>query len=340
VRATELDYELPEELIAQEPPAERDAARLLVVGEVFRHETVRALPSLVRPALWVVNDTRVISARLLGARESGGRVELLLLALEGPRGERERWTAMGRASKPLRPGTKITFDGLEATILARGDDGTLQVELASPSGVEAAIERIGHVPLPPYIRRPDDERDRARYQTIFADRPGAIAAPTAGLHFTPELLEALASAGHTVARVTLHVGAVKVDDLDAHEMHEERFEIGDSAAKQIEDARREGRPIVAVGTTVVRALESRAQGVRDRTSLFIRPPYTFRAIDALLTNFHLPRSTLLALVMAFGGVDRVRRAYEEAVRARYRFFSYGDAMLLGTDGVWRDRASE
>jgi len=346
VELTELDYELPEELIAQHPPAERDAARLLVLDRAsgaLRHEVVRAMPALLPPrSLLVVNDTRVIPARLHGHKPTGGRVELLLVErLSGP-GAKERWVALGRASRGLRPGAEIALgDGaLSATVGARREGGEVELTLVARVGsVEQAVAAAGEVPLPPYIRRDAEESDRERYQTVFAERPGAVAAPTAGLHLSHRLLEALAEAGHETARVTLHVGPgtfapVKVERLEEHRMHAERFEVPEATAAAIAEAREEGRPVVAVGTTVVRTLESVAlEGGRVRagageTRIFIHPPHRFRVVDGLLTNFHLPKSTLLALVMAFAGVEPVRRAYAEAVRERYRFFSYGDAMLI------------
>lgn len=349
VHVRELDYELPDELVAQRPHEERDGARLLVLDRdlgAVTHDAVRGLPSLVTPALWVVNDTRVIPARVFAHKESGGRVELLLIERRGDAGTRERWRALGRASKPLRPGARLRVAAsaveaaqMEITICERFEDGSLELELAATEPIEGVLDRVGHVPLPPYVRREDDVADRERYQTVFAARAGAVAAPTAGLHFSEALLSELVARGHRLARVTLHVGPgtfapVKTEHLEEHPMHLERYEIGEEAARAIADARREGLPVIAVGTTVVRTLESAAIGegrVRSgagTTSLFIRPPYSFAVVDAILTNFHLPRSTLLALVMAFAGVDSVRRAYAEAVEARYRFFSYGDAMLI------------
>lgn len=344
VHVRELDYDLPDELVAQHPAPERDGARLLVLDRdlgAVTHSAIRDLPSLLRPALWVVNDTRVIPTRVFAHKPSGGRVELLLVERVGEAGTRERWRAIGRASKPLRAGASLRADGgaMEITIRERAADGSLELELAADEPIERVLERIGHVPLPPYVRRPDTPEDRARYQTVFAARAGAIAAPTAGLHFTPRLVEELESRGHRFARVTLHVGLgtfapVKVERLEEHAMHVERYEIGEDAARAIDAARADRMPVVAVGTTVVRTLESaaigdgRVESGAGATALFIRPPYDFRVVDAMLTNFHLPRSTLLALVMAFAGVAEVRRAYAEAVRARYRFFSYGDAMLI------------
>lgn len=354
----ELDYTLPEELIAQRPAERRGAARLLVLDRVdgsLAHRSVQDLPELVRPALWVVNDTRVIPARLLAHKETGGKVELLLLERASPPGDVERWVAMGRASKPLRAGAELTIlprsgevaperaGRLFARVLERGADGRLELELRAAGGVEAALEWAGHVPLPPYIRRPPEAADRARYQTVFAERPGAVAAPTAGLHFDRELLDRMEAMGHRFARVTLHVGPgtfrpVKTLRLEDHPMHVERYVVSESTARAIEEARRDETPVIAVGTTVVRTLESAFDGDAVRagegaTDLFVRPPYVFRAFDGLLTNFHLPRSTLLALVMAFAGVHSTRRAYAEAVAHRYRFFSYGDAMLIRDERV-------
>ncbi|HJL17673.1 MAG TPA: tRNA preQ1(34) S-adenosylmethionine ribosyltransferase-isomerase QueA [Sandaracinaceae bacterium LLY-WYZ-13_1] len=345
----ELDYDLPEELIAQRPAAEREGARLLVLDRgsgVIDHRTVRELPGLLRPSLLVVNDTRVIPARLFGRKPTGGRVELLLVERLGPAGAVERWVALGRASKPLRPGTDLALEpadgGLSARVVARRPEG-LEVELRAEGSVAEALERVGHVPLPPYVRRADDASDRERYQTVFARHPGAVAAPTAGLHFGEALVAALEAAGHRLARVTLHVGPgtfrpVQTERLEEHPMHTERYAVSAEAAAAIAAARREGRPVVAIGTTVVRTLESAFDDGAVRpgegaTDLFITPPFEFRAVDALWTNFHLPRSTLLALVMAFAGVEPTRRAYAEAVAARYRFFSYGDAMLIRDPGA-------
>lgn len=346
MRTSDLDYELPEELIAQEAPPERDAGRMLVLrGESVEHRRVLELPrALPARSLLVVNDTRVIPARLVGVRGSGGRVELLLVQRLGPAGATERWRALGRPGKRLRPGTPLSFgDGrVEGVVDERGERGVLAVTLSARPAAPLAqtLAEVGRVPLPPYIRREPRPEDRDRYQTVFAREPGAVAAPTAGLHLSPRLLDALAAAGHARVAVTLHVGPgtfapVTAEELDAHRMHEERFEVPPEAAAAIAAARADGRPVVAVGTTVARTLESAFDPERGRvapgagrTRLFIRPPYRPRVVDALLTNFHLPRSTLLALAMAFGGEEPVRRAYRAAVDARYRFFSYGDAMLI------------
>ncbi|MFW6052012.1 MAG: tRNA preQ1(34) S-adenosylmethionine ribosyltransferase-isomerase QueA [Myxococcota bacterium] len=341
----DLDYPLPLALIAQRPAAEREAARLLVLdrgtGRVA-HRRVAELAELLPPALWVVNDTRVLPARLFVRRPGGGRAELLLVERRDAPGRVERWVALARPAKRLREGMALRFDGTddEVRVVRRLDDGRLEVELAAQDGhVEQMLARVGQVPLPPYIQRPPDATDRDRYQTVFATHPGAVAAPTAGLHLSERLIAALEARGHRLARVTLHVGPgtfqpVQVGDLDAHPMHAERYVVSAGAAAAVARAREEGRAVVAVGTTVVRTLESAADGRggvvpgEGRTDLFIKPPFPFRVVDALLTNFHLPRSTLLALVMAFGGVEPVRRAYREAIEERYRFYSYGDAMLI------------
>jgi S-adenosylmethionine:tRNA ribosyltransferase-isomerase len=371
LRASELDYELPQELIAQRPTEEREAARLMVLphdGGAAEHRGVAELPDLLPPgALVVVNDTRVIPARLLGRkRETGGRIEVLLVRRVGVReievapGEvrgAEIWRALGKASKPLRFGVDIDVlprspkgppTALAVRLLGRADDdGLLEVALWSPAGepVANAIRACGHVPLPPYIKREDEPEDEARYQTVFARHDGAVAAPTAGLHLTNAMLGRLAVRGCDVASVTLHVGLgtfqpVTVDDLDQHPMHAETYVVSQSTADAIARARSRNAPVVAIGTTTVRALESAADGehaglVRPgsaETRLLVQPGHPWRIVDGLLTNFHLPRSTLLALVCGFAGTDRVLDAYRLAVEERYRFFSYGDAMLLWRHG--------
>lgn len=337
MRTDELDYELPDDLIATEAPADRDGGRLMLLGRQtadLEHHTVRELPALLPSSgVLVLNDTRVLRARLRGKKPSGGQVEFLLVRALDPAAT--RWRAMARASKALRDGATVRIDdGLTVKVLGRDDEGLFVVELVTDDPW-AAMERCGEIPLPPYMRRRPDDGDAERYQTVFAARPGAVAAPTAGLHLTQSMLEALQRKGLRVVRVTLHVGPgtflpVTVDDLDAHPMHAEWYEVPDDTAAVVQGAKRAGEPVIAVGTTVVRALESWSLTgpARGETRLLIQPGYEFRVVDALLTNFHLPRSTLLALVMAFGGVDAVRAAYAEAVRDRYRFFSYGDAMLL------------
>lgn len=346
--ARDLDYALPEELIAQEPPVERDGARLLAMDRergVLSHRRVLDLPELLAPALFVVNDTRVLPARMFARKPTGGRIELLLIERRQtePSGVREVWAALARGAKALRPGVVLAIEGadMRVTVRAIREGGEVELELASDGGVRAAIGVAGRVPLPPYVRREPDARDAERYQTVFAAHEGSVAAPTAGLHFSDRLLAALGKAGHGIARVTLHVGPgtfapLRSDDLAEHRMHAERFDVPHETAQAIAAARSEGRPVIAVGTTVCRTLESVASDdgtVRagsGETALFIHPPFRFRVIDALMTNFHLPRSTLLALVMAFGGVEGVKNAYAEAVRERYRFYSYGDAMLVSS----------
>ncbi|MFO0625642.1 MAG: tRNA preQ1(34) S-adenosylmethionine ribosyltransferase-isomerase QueA [Polyangiales bacterium] len=337
MRTDELDYDLPDDLIATDPPADRDGGRLMVLarhrGE-REHRAVRDLPTLLPPnGVVVLNDTRVLRARLRGKKPSGGQVEFLLVRALNDAAT--RWRAMARASKPLRDGTTAHIDdALAVKILGRDEEGLFLVELLTDDPW-AAMERCGEIPLPPYMRRRPDEGDAQRYQTVFAARPGAVAAPTAGLHITSVLLEDLQRRGLRVARITLHVGPgtflpVTVSDLDAHPMHAEWYEVPGETADLLRRAKAAGDPVIAVGTTVVRTLESWGLDgpTHGETRLLIQPGYTFRVVDALLTNLHLPRSTLLALVMAFGGVAPVREAYAEAVRARYRFFSYGDAMLL------------
>lgn len=347
VRTELLDYELPEELIAKRPLAERDAGRLLVLDRgAVSHRSVRELPELLPPgALLVVNDTRVRRARVHGARRgSGGKVELLLL---GRRREhessdlREVWEALGRASKPLRPGVIIDAGRLVCEVLERGQDGTLLLAIAASLPVEEVLAAEGRVPIPPYLGRDDDADDVLRYQTVYAERIGSVAAPTAGLHLTPELLAQIRARGLTLGRLELEVGLgtfrpVVTDDLAQHVMHEECYRVDDDLVGQVAAARARGAPVVAVGTTVVRALESAADPAKaghvlaqaTATRLLIEPGYAFRVVDALLTNFHQPKSTLLALVAAFAGLEQMRLAYRAAVEQRYRFLSFGDAMWL------------
>lgn len=337
MRTDALHYELPPELIASVPLAARDASRMLVVDRArdgFVHAGVRDLAAYVPAgALLVVNDTKVIPARLRGHKPSGGKAELLLLRQLDETAT--RWEALGKASKGLRPGMVIDVaPGLTVTVSDRDDEGVLTIVL-NTNDPWASLDAHGEVPLPPYMHRAPDASDRARYQTLYARAPGAVAAPTAGLHLTDAVFAALAEKGVTRASVTLHVGMgtfapVSVDDLDRHPMHAEWYEVPDATADAVLRAKREGRPVVAVGTTVVRTLESwRGDGARQGfTRMLIQPGYSFAMVDALLTNFHLPKSTLLALVMALAGEDRIRAAYAEAIAERYRFFSYGDAMLI------------
>jgi S-adenosylmethionine:tRNA ribosyltransferase-isomerase len=350
----EFDFDLPADLIAQEPAAERSGARLLHLDRStgsIAHTTVRNLPILLQAGdVVVVNNTRVFPARLLGRRvPSGGAVECLLVRRSTSGISRsdvgEIWEALVHPGQKLKPGALVVFEGartLHAEILERRFFGRRVVRLWIDDGssVDAAIDAIGHVPLPPYIKRGDTVDDRDRYQTVFARSRGSVAAPTAGLHFTGPLLEALAARGVTVAEITLHVGygtfqPVRVDRVEDHRVEPERYEIDDRAASLINRALVDGRRVIAVGTTTTRTLEAAARRHDGRiaagegaTDLFIYPGFEFRVIRGLLTNFHLPRSSLLMLVAAFGGPDRVRDAYAAAIAARYRFYSYGDAMLI------------
>ncbi|MFN0182535.1 MAG: tRNA preQ1(34) S-adenosylmethionine ribosyltransferase-isomerase QueA [Aquabacterium sp.] len=337
----DFDYALPPELVAQHPAPERSGARLLDGrGSAPADHQVADLPGLLRAGdMLVFNDTRVIKARLFGAKSTGGAVELLVERV-GTDGE---VLAHLRASKAPRTGTLLRVaEAFDAEVLGRaGPDGALY-RLRFPQDPHVLLEQHGHVPLPPYITHADSADDERRYQTVFAQRPGAIAAPTASLHFDAALLDRLAQAGVARAAVTLHVGAgtflpVRVDDLDAHRMHSEWFEVPQATVDAIAATRAAGGRVMAVGTTTLRALESAALGGRlvpgaRETDLFIRPGFAFQVVDQLLTNFHLPRSTLLMLVSAFAGHPHVMALYRHAVEARYRFFSYGDAMLLQRAG--------
>jgi S-adenosylmethionine:tRNA ribosyltransferase-isomerase len=345
VDVADLDFELPPELVAQAPAGPRGTARLLALdrgtGSV-RHLAFPDLSGLLREGdLLVVNDSRVLHARLVGRKESGGRCEVLLVEpLEEEGGvPGARWRAMAQASKPVRPGSRVDFGGLAAEVESAEGEGFFVVRLSrSGRDLEEALERVGRLPLPPYIRREAGPDDEDRYQTVFARAPGSVAAPTAGLHLTGGIEAALRARGVATASVTLHVGPgtflpVRATRLEDHRMHSERYVVPEGTARAVTEARARGGRVVAVGTTTVRTLESAWTGgeVRPRpgrTEIFIRPGHAFGAVDALVTNFHLPRSTLLALVCAFGGTDRVLAAYREAVRERYRFFSYGDAMAI------------
>ncbi|MHB1216505.1 MAG: tRNA preQ1(34) S-adenosylmethionine ribosyltransferase-isomerase QueA [Thiobacillus sp.] len=335
MRVADFDFDLPPDLIAQFPPAVRGGSRLLHVEATGApHDREFAdLPTLLHPDdLLVMNDTRVIKARLFGTKDSGGKVELLV---ERVTGEFEA-LAFIRASHAPKPGSRIRLsDDIVIEVLARQDDLT---ELRFPHPVLAVLDRLGQLPLPPYIEHAPTADDEARYQTVYANEPGAVAAPTAGLHFDDAMLDALRRQGIRTARVTLHVGAgtfqpVRVDDIAEHTMHSERYTIPQGTVDAIAETRARGGRVVAVGTTSLRALEAAAQSGKlhagsGETDIFITPGYRFRVVDALLTNFHLPRSTLLMLVSAFAGVDTIRAAYAHAIAGRYRFFSYGDAMFL------------
>jgi S-adenosylmethionine:tRNA ribosyltransferase-isomerase len=345
----ELDYDLPRELIAQVPLPERGASRLLIVDRQADRPMDAVFGDLPRHLhsgdLLVFNDTRVVPAKFLLRRQTGGRLDGLFLRELAP-GE---WEVLLNGAGRLKPDESLVVepetDGAELRVAARLGGGRWRVRVCPSEPAAALLERVGQAPLPPYIsraRQPEPAvaaRDRSRYQTVYATRPGAVAAPTAGLHFTERVLDDLRRRGVETASVTLHVGLgtfapVKVDDLRDHRMHPEWCELPSEMAAAVARCRRGGGRVVAVGTTSLRVLESKAAGDglvnsgADWTGLFCYPPYDFRVVDALLTNFHLPRSTLLALVMAFAGVERTRAAYRHAVEARYRFFSYGDAMLI------------
>ncbi|MCM3905716.1 MAG: tRNA preQ1(34) S-adenosylmethionine ribosyltransferase-isomerase QueA [Pyrinomonadaceae bacterium] len=341
---SEFDYELPEELIAQQPLPQRDASRMLVVDREKQDRTdshFSSLPDYVRENdVLVINNTRVFPARLVGLRDpSGGRVEVLLVRQRGP----SIWEALVKPGARLRQGARIKFGDsrLRAEVLDAPRNGLRQLRFEYEGQWEAVLEEVGETPLPPYISRPAGVSvvDRERYQTVFARQEGAIAAPTAGLHFTPHIFDRVLARGAHVAEITLHVGygtfePVRVNDVAQHRVGSEEFELCERTASTINDTRASGGRVIAVGTTTARALESavnvmgQLEHARTQADLTIVPGYKFRVIDALLTNFHLPRSSLLLLVCAFAGRDLVLQAYRQAVYQRYRFYSYGDCMLL------------
>ena len=340
MKKSDFDYHLPAELIAQAPLAERSASRLLVVPpapQAFQDRQVRDLDGLLQPGdLLVFNNTRVIPARLFGTKATGGKVEILIERLLGDHDVR----AQVGASKSPKPGSSIDLDaGGQAEVLGRDGEFYL-LRLHVPGELQDWLEEAGRLPLPPYITRDVENADKQRYQTVFAREAGAVAAPTAGLHFDQPLLARLRERGVQFGYVTLHVGAgtfqpVRVEDLSAHQMHTEWYTIGQETVDAVRAAKAAGRDVVAVGTTSLRALESASQsgelvaGSAD-TALFITPGYTFKTVTRLITNFHLPKSTLLMLVSAFAGYAEIRKAYAHAIANEYRFFSYGDAMLLTT----------
>lgn len=354
MRTDELDYELPEELIASRPADRRDASRLMVIdradadGGAAAHRHVRDLPTLLRAGdLLVINDTRVLPAKFEAVRASTcGRVEGLFIETR----DDATWHVMLKSGGRLTPGERLNLGDAGDTLelLDKQPDGSWFVAKRSDLDTQALLDRVGTMPLPPYILRQRDQGggdtdfnalDRQRYQTVYAREPGAVAAPTAGLHFTEELLAALGDAGVRIARVTLHVGLgtfapVRAESLDDHEMHTERYTVTAATLAALRETRAAGGRVIPIGTTSVRALESlpvefdTAADITGATSLLIQPGYTFRWLDGLMTNFHLPRSTLLALVGAITGLDRLKRLYAEAIAQRYRFYSYGDAMLI------------
>ncbi|MGD2170780.1 MAG: tRNA preQ1(34) S-adenosylmethionine ribosyltransferase-isomerase QueA [Gammaproteobacteria bacterium] len=339
MQLSDFDYQLPEELIAQQPLRERSSSRLLLVdprdGRVEDRQFT-GIVDLVEPGdLLVFNDTRVIPARLFGEKQTGGRIEVMVERVLDDR----TLLAHLRASKSPRAGTTLKLEG-EIECVMRERRGDLFV-LEQQGGVWLELlERYGRVPLPPYIRRADETADRDRYQTVYASKPGAVAAPTAGLHFDDEILARLREKGARSAHVTLHVGAgtfqpMRGEDIDSHVMHSELIEVPPAVCDQIAATRERGNRVIAIGTTVVRCLESavrngKLRSLRGESNLFIKPGYDFHVVDAMLTNFHLPRSTLLILVSAFAGTALMREAYRHAVAGRYRFFSYGDAMFIAS----------
>jgi S-adenosylmethionine:tRNA ribosyltransferase-isomerase len=370
MRLADFLFDLPSELIAQQPLPERDASRMLILDrkpQQWEDSAFRSLADLLRgDELIVVNNARVIPARLFGRRKGvraetpghdrrtvreflSSEIEVLLTREVAP----HEWEALVRPGRKIRVGEVIEFGGGElcAEVVSRGEYGLRRIRLSAQGDVTQAIERLGHVPLPPYISREDSSADRERYQTIFADRPGAVAAPTASLHFSPAILERLRQRGIEIAHITLDVGLgtfqpIHEEEIDQHKIHSERYEISAASAAAICKARGEGRPILAVGTTVVRALEDAAEKSAARAGetgaaskhlvepgsaeagIFIKPGHQFRAVDQMITNFHLPQSTLLILVSAFAGREFVLQAYRHAVEARYRFYSYGDCMWI------------
>jgi len=340
VLVSDFDYELPPELIAQAPPATRGASRMLVVSRAeqrFYDDVFRNLPSYIRPGdCLVLNNTRVFPARLHGRRNRASGAEVEVFLIRAMPGEPSKWRTLVRPGKRVRSGDRIEFDGgLSAEVTAAGEFGERELRFYSAGSLEEAFERLGKTPLPPYIHREPDALDRERYQTVYAERSGSVAAPTAGLHFTEEIVTACVAAGAELARVTLHVGLgtfapLRENDVSRVKLHEEYFEISHEAAARLSRAKR----VFCVGTTSVRTVETaRLSGawrpLQGETNLFIYPgSFSFLATGALLTNFHLPQSSLLLLVCAFGGKDLILSAYRHAVSERYRFFSYGDCMLI------------
>jgi S-adenosylmethionine:tRNA ribosyltransferase-isomerase len=356
MKLEDFDYVLPPNLIAQHPSAQRDASRLLALSRAdgsISHRTFKDLPGLLNAGdTLVLNDTRVMQARLLGAKaDTGGRVELLLLhpaesefiapALAKPL-DRIEWICLGQSSKGFRAGMDLMFEGMSATVAEVLGDGMVRVRFRSKvhASMAEALARVGQLPLPPYIERAAVAEDLERYQTVYADEPGSVAAPTAGLHFTPNLLKELQDKGVQTLRIRLEVGPgtfapVREREIERHHLHRERYSVPAETAREVARAKREGRRIIPVGTTVVRTLESAwdeelktIKAGRGETTLFIYPGYRFNVADALITNFHLPRSSLLMLVTAFAGTELIQKAYLEAVSSRYRFYSYGDAMFI------------
>jgi len=336
----EFSFELPEQLIASQPQTERSASRLLVMDRqsgALQHHIFKDILQLINPGdLLIFNNTRVIPARLFGEKSSGGKVEVLVeRLLHG-----QRFLAHIRASKAPKPGTELLLENSARVVMQQRHDTLFELELLGDEPVLAMLERLGHMPLPPYIARPDTEEDKARYQTVYNAKPGAVAAPTAGLHFDQPLLDQLRVKGVEFAFVTLHVGAgtfqpVRVDSVLEHKMHAEYIEVDQTVVDAVAACKARGNKVIAVGTTSVRSLESAAQQhggelkpYQGDTQIFIYPGYTFKVIDSLITNFHLPESTLIMLVSAFSCRDYVMHAYQTAIAEQYRFYSYGDAMFI------------
>ena len=341
MRIEEFHYHLPPSLIAQYPPPQRGETSLMILHRqtgAIEHRAFGDIAQYLNPSdLLVMNNTRVLPARLIGKKETGGRVEMLLIpSWNGTGGE---WKALIKGAGKMKRGARIRFEqGLEGEV-GEVKDGKGKVSFSGQGEVMDVLRKIGHIPLPPYIKRGDEGLDRERYQTIFAEREGSIAAPTAGLHFTHILLQSLRENGVRATMITLHVGIgtfapVKARDIEDHTMEAEWIEISEETAREIEGTKARGGKVIAVGTTTTRALESFSDGSggvrpgKGMTSLFIYPPYRFGVIDGLVTNFHLPKSTLVMLASAFAGKDLLMRAYREAIRRKYRFYSYGDAMLI------------
>lgn len=339
----DFDFSLPEELIAQYPAERRDGSRLMMLdrqsGEINTGDFPQVVDAFQSGDLLVINDTRVIPARLLGHKESGGKVEVFLVRRLVD-AEAEDWLCMTRSSRSLKVGMQLQLgEGLTAEVLAGGEAPHRHIRFFCEGSFLERVEQVGHLPLPPYITRPDDAGDRQRYQTVFASNDGAVAAPTAGLHFTDEILQQLRDKGVEICPLTLHVGLgtflpVRVDDVRTHKMHAELYAVPQPTAQAVNRAKAEGRRIVALGTTAARALESAVneqgclQAGENESEIFIYPGYRFQLVDALITNFHLPKSTLLMLVSALAGRDFILQAYRQAVEERFRFFSYGDCMMI------------
>ncbi len=344
MQLTDFDYLLPDELIAQVPAARRDASRLLCLDRhsatVESKQFVDILEYFKSGDVLVINDTRVIPARLLGQKQTGGKVEILLVRQYPGETSADEWLCLTKSSKPLRFGTIVNFTSdFSAEVLDEMEAPYRRVRFHCPGDFMQTVETVGHLPLPPYIKRDDSQEDRSRYQTVFASEKGAVAAPTAGLHFTEDILQQLVVAGVAIVNLTLHIGLgtflpVRVENICHHKMHAELYSIPVATAEAVNLARKEGRRVFALGTTSARALETAAtedgllQSGSGDSEIFIYPGYQFKIIDALITNFHLPKSTLLMLVSAFAGRDFILSAYRQAVEERYRFFSYGDCMLI------------